>query len=197
MNYSLPELPYPYEALEPHYSEQMLRLHHGAHHKAYVDGLNKAETRLQEARKEGDFSLVKHWERELAFHGSGHMLHTLFWENMSPQGGGSPEGPAAKQIEKDLEGFEAFKKQFSAAAAALEGSGWVLLCWHKRFHRLMILTSEKHQNLTLWGAEPLLVLDMWEHAYYLQYHNKKADFIEAWWNLVNWDDVNRKLEEAY
>jgi len=195
MNHSLPELPYSYNALEPHYNEQTVRLHHDAHHNAYVKGLNQAETRLAEARKAGDFALVKHWERELAFHGSGHILHTLFWENMSPHGGGTPEGPVASQIEKDFGAVSSFQKQFTAAAAAVEGSGWALLCWHERFNRLFILTSEKHQNLTVWGAQPLLVLDVWEHAYYLQYQNKKADYIEAWWKLVNWDDVNRKLKQ--
>jgi len=194
LNHSLPDLPYAYDALEPHYSEQMLKLHHDAHHKGYVDGLNKAETRLAEVREAGDYSLIKHWERELAFHGSGHILHTLFWENMSPRGGGTPDGPVAGQVEKDFGSIQAFQDQFSAAAAGVEGSGWALLCWHQQFEKLYILTSEKHQNLTFWGAHPLLVLDVWEHAFYLQYQNKKGDFIKAWWNLVNWDDVNRKFQ---
>ncbi len=191
--HELPSLPYDYSALEPHYEERTLRLHHGAHHKAYVDGLNNAEQRLAEAREKGDFSLVKHWERELAFHGSGHILHSIFWENMKPGGGGPAAGPVAEGIERDFGGFEIFKKQFSAAAAAVEGSGWALLCRLPAFDKLEILTAEKHQNLTQWGAVPLLVLDLWEHAYYLQYQNKRVAFIEAWWNLVNWEDVNRRL----
>ncbi|MHB8916515.1 MAG: superoxide dismutase [Desulfocucumaceae bacterium] len=194
--HELPPLPYEYSALEPHYDEQTVRLHHDAHHKAYVDGLNNASAKLAEAREKGDFTLVKHWEREIAFHGSGHLLHSLFWDNMKPNGGGPPMGEVAGQIEKDFGGYEAFKKQFSAAAAAVEGSGWAILCWNPEFGELVILTAEKHQNLTQWGVVPLLALDVWEHAYYLKYQNKRAAFIEAWWNLVNWDDVNRRYTSA-
>lgn len=193
MKHELPALPYDYAALEPYYEEKTLRLHHGAHHKAYVDGLNNAVQKLAGAREKGDFALVKHWEREIAFHGSGHILHSMFWENMKPGGGGPAAGPVAELIERDFGGFAQFKKQFSAAAAAVEGSGWALLCEVPVFNKLEILTAEKHQNLTQWGAVPLLALDLWEHAYYLQYQNKRAAFIEAWWNLVNWEDVNRRL----
>ncbi|MGB4503013.1 MAG: superoxide dismutase [Dethiobacteria bacterium] len=193
MKHELPPLPYDYAALEPHYEERTLRLHHGAHHKAYVDGLNNAGLKLAEAREKGDFALVKHWERELAFHGSGHILHSIFWENMKPGGGGPATGPVAELIDHDFGDFEKFKKQYSAAAAAVEGSGWTLLCMIPPFNQLEILTAEKHQNLTQWGAVPLLALDLWEHAYYLQYQNRRADFIEAWWNLVNWEDVNRRF----
>ncbi|WP_028306417.1 superoxide dismutase [Desulfitibacter alkalitolerans] len=196
MKYELPELPYAYNALEPHYDEQTVKLHHGAHHKAYVDGLNNAVSKLAEAREAGDFSLVKHWERELAFHGSGHILHTLFWNNMSPNGGGSPTGQVAEQIEKDFGSFEAFKKQFSAATAAVEGSGWGILVWNPHGNRLEIMQAEKHQDLTIWGAIPLLVCDVWEHAYYLKYQNKRPAWIEAWWNLVNWQDVDSRLAKV-
>ncbi|HOB86111.1 MAG TPA: superoxide dismutase [Bacillota bacterium] len=191
--HELPPLPYSYDALEPYYEERTLRLHHDAHHKAYVDGLNNAEAKLAEAREKGDYALVKHWERELAFHGSGHILHSIFWTNMKPGGGGPPDGSIAQRIKTDFGDFETFKAQFSAAAAAVEGSGWALLCWNPFFKKLEILTAEKHQDLTQWGVCPLLVLDVWEHAYYLQYQNKRAAFIEAWWNLVNWEDVNRRF----
>lgn len=196
MKHELPALPYDYDALEPHYDEQTVRLHHDAHHKAYVDGLNNAEAKLAEAREKGDFALVKHWERELAFHGSGHILHTLFWENMSPNGGGPATGLVAEEINKFFGSFETFKKQLSAVAVAVEGSGWALLCYNQMFKKLEILTAEKHQNLTQWGVVPLLVLDVWEHAYYLKYQNKRAAFVEAWWNLVNWEDVNRRLADC-
>lgn len=196
MKHELPPLPYAYNSLEPHYDEQTVRLHHDIHHKAYVDGLNNAEAKLAEAREKGDFSLVKHWERELAFHGSGHLLHTLFWENMSPNGGGPANGPVAEQINKDFDSFEAFKKQFSAAAVAVEGSGWAVLCWNPTFNRLVVLTAEKHQNLTQWGVTPLLTVDVWEHAYYIIYQNRRAAWVEAWWNLVNWDDVNKRFASA-
>lgn len=196
MKHELPALPYAYNALEPHYDEQTVRLHHDMHHKAYVDGLNNAEARLAGAREKGDFALVKHWERELAFHGSGHLLHTLFWENMTPNGGGTATGAVAEQINQDFGGFESFKKQFSAAAVAVEGSGWALLCLNPSFNSLVILTAEKHQNLTQWGVVPLLTVDVWEHAYYLKYQNKRAAWVEAWWNLVNWDDVNKRFASA-
>jgi Fe-Mn family superoxide dismutase len=195
MTHQLPELPYAYNALEPHYDEATVKLHHDAHHKGYVDGLNNAEAKLAEAREKGDFALVKHWERELAFHGSGHLLHCLFWENMSPQGGGVPSGTLADRINQDFGSFEAFKKQFSAAAVAVEGSGWTLLVWNPEFNKLEILQAEKHQNLTQWGAVPLLTVDVWEHAYYLKYQNKRAAWVEAWWNLVNWEDVAKRLEK--
>ncbi len=194
IKHELPELPYPYNALEPHYDEQTVKLHHDAHHKAYVDGLNNAEAKLAEAREKGDFSLVKHWERELAFHGSGHILHTLFWDSMKPGGGGPATGKIAELIDRDFGGFDSFKKQFSAAAVAVEGSGWALLCCNPLFGKLEILTAEKHQNLTQWGVVPVLALDVWEHAYYLKYQNKRAAFVEAWWNLVDWDGVNGRCK---
>lgn len=192
MTHVLPELPYPYNALEPYYDEQTVRLHHDIHHKGYVDGLNNAETKIAEAREKGDFALIKHWARELAFHGSGHILHTMFWENMKPAGGGAALGPIAEAINKEFDNFDRFKQQFSAAAAAVEGSGWAILAFNPYFAKLEILQTEKHQDLTQWGVVPLLVVDVWEHAYYLKYQNKRAAFIEAWWNLVNWDDVNQR-----
>ncbi|SHN64468.1 superoxide dismutase [Desulfitobacterium chlororespirans] len=196
MPYQLPELPYAYDALEPHYDEATVRLHHDIHHKGYVDGLNNAEAKLAEAREKGDFGLVKHWERELAFHGSGHLLHTLFWTNMTPDGGGTPAGALGERISQDFGSFEAFKKQFSAAAVAVEGSGWAVLVWNPEFKKLEILQAEKHQNLTQWGAVPLLTVDVWEHAYYLKYQNKRAAWVETWWNLVNWADVSQRFDKA-
>ncbi|HUW63531.1 MAG TPA: superoxide dismutase [Spirochaetia bacterium] len=196
MKHELPALPYDYNALEPHYAEQTLRLHHDAHHKAYVDGLNNAEAKLAEAREKADFALIKHWERELAFHGSGDILHTIFWENMAPKAGGPASGQIAGEIAGEFGSFEVFQKQLSAAAVAVEGSGWAILTWNPFYGKLEILTAEKHQDLTQWGAVPLLVLDVWEHAYYLQYQNKRAAFVAAWWNLVNWEDVNGRLARA-
>lgn len=196
MTHTLPPLPYDYNALEPYYDEQTVRLHHDMHHKSYVDGLNNAEAKLEDARKNSDFGLIKHWERELAFHGSGHILHTLFWENMAPNSGGNVSGEISKQIDKDFGGYEAFKKQFSAAAVAVEGSGWTILCWNSMFDKLEILQAEKHQNLTQWGVKPLLILDVWEHAYYLKYQNKRPAFVEAWWNIVNWNIVNDRFTKA-
>jgi Fe-Mn family superoxide dismutase len=196
LRYELPALPYAYDALEPHIDEQTMHLHHDIHHKGYVDGLNKALDMLAAARESGDFGLVKHWEREAAFHGSGHFLHSIFWENMGPNKGGEAQGELRAQIEKDFGSFEAMRKQFSAAATAVEGSGWALLVWEPNAGQLEVLTSEKHQNLTQWGVAPLLVLDVWEHAYYLKYQNRRAAYVEAFWNIVNWDDVADRLAAA-
>jgi Fe-Mn family superoxide dismutase len=194
--YVLPPLPYDYNALEPHIDEQTMRLHHDRHHAAYVAGLNKALSELAAARKSGDFGLVKHWEREAAFNGSGHFLHCIFWTSMRPNGGGNPPDALAQALEADLGGVDAFKKQFSAAAAAVEGSGWAVLAYEPIAGQMRVLQAEKHQNLTQWGVVPLLVLDVWEHAYYLKYQNRRPDYIAAWWNVVNWDDVSRRLTAA-
>lgn len=193
MAYVLPELPYAYNALEPHYDEQTVRIHHDLHHKAYVDGLNNALTKLDDARNQGDFALIKHWEKELAFHGSGHILHTLFWENLTPQSSGSPSEDLLDQINMDFGSLESFKKQFGSAAAAVEGSGWAVLAWQPQLGKLLVLQVEKHQDLTVWGAVPLLILDVWEHAYYLKYQNRRAEWIAAWWNIVNWDAVKQRF----
>ncbi|MDQ0269294.1 superoxide dismutase [Cytobacillus purgationiresistens] len=192
----LPPLPYGYNALEPYISEEIMRLHHDKHHKAYVDGLNKAEDALERARATGDFSLVKHWSRELAFHGSGHYLHTIFWNNMSPEGGGKPSGALLAQIKKYFGSYEQFKKHFTEAAKEVEGVGWAILVWSPRSRHLEILQSERHQLLTQWDTIPLLVLDVWEHAYYLQYQNKRADYIDNWWKIVNWKDVETRFQHA-
>lgn len=192
----LPPLPYEYNALEPYISEEIMRLHHDKHHKSYVDGLNKAETMLEEARNKNRYELIKHWEREAAFHGSGHYLHTIFWEVMNPHGGGMPQGELAKQIRNDFRSYDLFKKHFSEAAKKVEGVGWSILVWSPRSHRLEILQAERHQFLTQWDTIPLLVLDVWEHAYYLQYKNNRDQYVDAWWNIVYWRNVEKRFEEA-
>ncbi|RXZ81280.1 DUF2935 domain-containing protein [Paenibacillaceae bacterium] len=194
--HTLPPLPYDYNALEPYIDEQTMRIHHDIHHKSYVDGLNKAEEALRQARKTGNFDLVKHWERELAFNGAGHYLHTLFWNVMSPQGGGPATGAIAEQIKQDFGSYDAFQKQFSQAAEKVEGGGWAILVWSPRSRRLEILQAEKHQNLSQWDVVPLLPLDVWEHAYYLKHQNKRGDYIKDWWNVVNWPYVNERFAEA-
>ena len=195
-NHSLPLLPYPYNALEPYISKEIMELHHDKHHRSYVEGLNKAEKMLEKSRRTNDYSLVKHWSRELAFHGSGHYLHTIFWNNMKPMGGGKPTGKLLAAIESYFGNFEAFKKQFTEAANQVEGSGWAVLVWSARSRHLEILQSEKHMNLTQWDTIPLLVLDVWEHAYYLQYKNNRADYIKNWWKVVNWKDVENRFDKA-
>lgn len=198
MAHELPPLPYAYDALEPYFDEQTMRLHHGIHHAGYVKGLNNAEAKLAQARAAGDFALVKHWSREAAFHGSGHLLHSIFWPNMiaASKAKSAPGGGLAKAIDRDFGSFEAFKAQFIAAAIAVEGSGWAILAYRPADHTLVILTAEKHQNLTQWGVIPLLVLDVWEHAYYLKYQNRRGEYVENFFNIINWDNVAGHYEEA-
>jgi Fe-Mn family superoxide dismutase len=192
----LPDLPYPYEALEPYIDKETMRLHHDIHHAGYVKGLNTAMSMLDEARKSGDTALIKHWSRELAFHGSGHFLHSIFWKNMSPNGGGKPSGSLAAAIDRDFGGFDAFKIHFSAAASSVEGSGWGILGYHPSADKLLILQAEKHQDLTAQGVIPLLVLDVWEHAYYLKYQNMRGDYVNAFFHVINWADVAERFELA-
>lgn len=193
MAHELPPLPYDYNALEPHIDEQTMRLHHDKHHLAYVNGLNTAEAKLAEAREKGDYSLVKHWEREAAFHGAGHFLHCIFWENMGPNGGGEPSGKLADAIKARFGGVDKFLAHFKAAGAAVEGSGWVLLVQNNMTKALDILTAEKHQDLTQWVVTPLLVCDVWEHAYYLKYQNNRGAYLDAFLKVINWDDVSKRL----
>ncbi|NUU75628.1 Fe-Mn family superoxide dismutase [Paenibacillus xylanilyticus] len=194
--HTLPPLPYAYNALEPHIDEMTMRIHHDKHHQSYVDGLNVAEKKLAESRKKNNFELVKHWERELAFNGAGHYLHTIFWTIMNPRGGGKPSGMLAEQIKRDFGSYEAFKNQFTEAANKVEGGGWALLVWSPRAHRLEILQAEKHQNLSQSDIVPLLPLDVWEHAYYLKHQNERKKYIEDWWNVVYWPAVAERYETA-
>lgn len=190
----LPPLPYPYDALEPVISAATLRLHHDKHHKAYVDGLNKAESALAAARERRDFSQVKCLENELAFHGSGHILHSIYWAIMAPAGsGGEPGRCTSEEIDKYFGDFEGFSGQFLAAAAKVEGSGWGILAWNPAWCHLEVLMAEKHQNLTQWGSLPILVLDVWEHAYYLDYQNSREKYIREWLKLINWCEVENRL----
>lgn len=194
--HQLPPLPYHYNALEPVISSTTLQIHYNKHHLSYVEGLNKAELQLAEARQTKDFKLIKHWERELAFNGSGHILHSIYWTVMTPGGSGKPGYQTYNQIISYFGSMDVFKEQFTTAAINIESSGWAVLCWQPAWCRLEILTAEKHQNLTQWGNIPILVIDVWEHAYYLDYQNKRRDYVEAWWQLVNWTEVERRLHLA-
>ncbi len=197
MPHELPELPYDYNALEPHYDEQTVRLHHDVHHNGYVTGLNAAEARLAEMVKSGDFTAAKPVCKELAFHGSGHILHSIFWTNMKPGGGGHPDRTLSREIDNAFGSFDAFKGLFLAATNAVEGSGWGILAHCRETDTLHVLQAEKHENLTAWGVMPILVLDVWEHAYYLKYQNKRPDWTAAFMeHLVNWDNVAERLAAA-
>ncbi len=190
--HKLPPLPYAYDALEPYIDEETMRIHHSKHHQSYVDGLNKAETMMAKARSNNDYDLLKHWEREAGFNGAGHYLHTIFWQVMSPSGGGRPQAELMEQIKCDFGSFEQFKQHFSQTAEKVEGGGWAILVWSPRAGHLEILMSEKYQ----WDEIPLLVLDVWEHSYYLSYRNNRKNFVEAWWNVVNWDHVEERFKQA-
>ncbi len=194
--HELPKLPYDYNALEPHIDAQTMMLHHDKHHQAYVDGLNKAELELAKARGAGDFALIQNWSRSLAFNYGGHFLHSLFWSIMSPSSGGAPSGALGDKIREDFGSFDVFMKQFSEAAAKVEGGGWAVLHYRKLDNRLVIGQIESQQKMAHWGATQLLALDVWEHAYYLKYQNKRADYIKAWWNVVNWNAVSDNLAKG-
>ncbi|NLM13978.1 MAG: superoxide dismutase [Epulopiscium sp.] len=192
--HKLPPLPYPYDALQPVISAATMRIHHDQHHKAYVDGLNHAELKLVELRKKDDFELIKYWENELAYNGSGHILHSIFWTIMAPVGTGGRPGPQTlNQINGYFGSFDAFQRQFTNAANKVEASGWTVLTWQPTWRRLEILQIEKHQDLTQWSGIPILVVDVWEHAYYLDYQNRRPEYVNAWWKLVNWNEVERRL----
>jgi superoxide dismutase, Fe-Mn family len=194
--YELPELPYAYSALEPHYSAEVLELHHDKHHKAYVDGANTTFQKLGEARESGDFGTINQLEKNMAFHLSGHVLHSLLWTNMSPDGGGEPEGDLAAAVKEWFGSYDGFKAQLSEAAMNVQGSGWGALSWEPMAGRLIVEQVYDHQGNVGQGGPPLLVLDMWEHAYYLQYKNVKKDWVEAFWNIVNWPDVASRFDRV-
>jgi Fe-Mn family superoxide dismutase len=191
-------LPYGYDALEPHIDAETMALHHDKHHAAYVKGLNAAELALVEARKGGDYADLAALEQQLAFHGNGHSNHTVFWNNMAPAGSGpaGPGGELATLIERDFGGADAFRAQFQAAAGKIEGNGWGALVYHPGFGRLYVSAILNHQNYVLAGSIPLLLCDVWEHAYYLKYRNLRNDYLTAWWNVVNWADVEKRLSAA-
>lgn len=191
--YELPKLSYAYDALEPHLSREILELHHGAHHAAYVKGANDTLEKLAEARSEREFEFVNQLEKSLAFNVAGHVLHSLFWRNMKPDGGGAPRGELATALDEHFGGFLPFREQLTAAAAAVQGSGWGALSWDPLGGRLLVEQVHDHQDNTSRATVPILVVDMWEHAYYLQYRNKKAAWLESFWQLLNWDDVAERF----
>lgn len=196
--YSLPKLPYGYKDLKPHISEEQLSIHHQKHHQAYVAGANGILEQLDAARDKGAELDMKATLKGLAFNIGGHQLHSLFWPNLAPagKGGGTPGGMLGDAIAKDFGSFERFKKEFTQAAVSVEGSGWAALSLCPTTKRLLIMQIEKH-NVNLYPTYGILMdLDVWEHAYYLDYKNARPHFVEAFWSLVNWDEVNKRLEKA-
>ena len=194
--YTLPDLGYDFGALEPHISAEIMQLHYTKHHQAYVDGANAALDKLAAARESGDLANVNELEKDLAFNLGGHINHSVFWKNMSPEGGGRPDGDVGAAIDEYFGDFEAFQKHFNENAKGLQGSGWSMLVWDTMGQRLNIAQLFDQQGNLPAGQLPILQLDMWEHAFYLQYKNVKADYVDAWWNVVNWADVAQRLDKA-
>lgn len=194
--YALPELGYAHDALEPHVKKEILELHHGKHHAAYVTNANAMLDKLEEARAKSDFASIPHLERALAFNVAGHVLHSIFWKNLKKGGGGEPTGALADQIKADFGSFDTFKKQLNAASSTVYGSGWGALVWEPVLGKLITTQIYDHQSNFTVGGTPVLVFDAWEHAWYLQYQNRKAEFFDALWNVINWDDVAARLDAA-
>jgi Fe-Mn family superoxide dismutase len=191
----LPPLPYAYDALEPTIDKETLTIHHDKHHAGYVKGFNTAMAELEKARASGDYKLIKHWSREFAFNGSGHVLHSLYWANMAPKGG-EPKGEFLEAINRSFGDFDRLKGQFTEATKAVEASGWGVLAYEPYMGHLVVLQAEKHQDLTIWGVFPLLVCDVWEHAYYLKYQNRRGEYVDHFMKIINWPEVERRYAQV-
>lgn len=196
--FQLPDLPYGYDALEPHIDAQTMELHHSKHHQTYVDKLNGAIEDTEFAEKtleellQGLDQLPDNIRTAVCNNGGGHYNHSFFWKIMSPEGGGKPEGRLSDLIDSSFGGFDKFKDEFAAAAVARFGSGWV---WLSQDGSKLKITSTPNQDSPIMeGIEPLLGLDVWEHAYYLKYQNRRPEYIDAWWNVVDWQAVAEKLQ---
>ena len=194
--YTLPDLPYDYGALEPAMSGEILELHHSKHHATYVKGANDTVEQLAEARDKGELGGIVGLEKTLAFNISGHVLHSIFWQNLSPDGGDRPDGALGSAIDEHFGSFDKFRAQLTKATATTQGSGWGVLAWEPLGQRLLVTQVYDHHGNVAAGMTPLLAFDAWEHAYYLQYKNVKPDYIERLWDLVNWTDVSARLEAA-
>ena len=192
--YTLPELPYDHAALEPHIDARIMELHHGKHHAAYVAQANKALDNLAEARSSGDFALITKLSKDLAFNLSGHVLHSVFWTCMSPDGGGAPEGELAAAIDESFGSFADLQAQLGEATKSVQGSGWGALAWEPMAGRLIVEQVYDHQSNVGQGSDPILVIDAWEHAFYLQYLNDKAAWVDAFWEVADWTAAAHRLE---
>ncbi|WP_150462606.1 superoxide dismutase [Nesterenkonia ebinurensis] len=194
--YTLPELDYDYGALEPYISGRIMELHHSKHHNTYVGGANTALEKLAEAREKGDYASTPLLLKNLQFNLGGHTNHSIFWKNLTPNGQGRPEGELAAAIDEYFAGFEKFRDQFTQAALTIQGSGWAILAYEPVGGNLVIEQFYDQQNGVPVATTPLLMLDMWEHAFYLDYQNVKPDYVKAFWNIVNWEDVAARFAAA-
>src|SRR3954468_22619050 len=194
--YTLPDLPYDPCALKPHINGHLMELHHDKHHAAYVKGANTTLEKLADLRGSADFGALAQLERNLAFHVSGHVLHSIFWTTLSPDGGGEPSGPLAEELGTAFGGFDSFRRHMTETAATVQGSGWALAAWEPVAGRLLVQQVHDHHGNHGQGMVPLLAIDAWEHAYYLQYENRKTEYLDAIWNVINWADVAERLDSA-
>ena len=201
MAYTLPELPYAYEALEPHIDAETMKIHHTRHHQTYINNLNAAVEGTEYANLPVEELVAKlktlpeNLQGPVRNNGGGHANHSLFWTVMSPNGGGQPKGGVAQAIDRDLGGFEKFKEAFTKAAVSRFGSGWAWLSVTPD-KKLVVESTANQDSPLMEGNTPILGLDVWEHAYYLKYQNKRPDYVSAWWNVVNWDNVNQRYLAA-
>jgi Fe-Mn family superoxide dismutase len=194
--YTLPDLAYDFAALEPHISGRIMQLHHGKHHAAYVAGANATLDLMAEARNKNDLTWINKLQKDLAFNLGGHVNHSIFWKNLSASGGDKPTGELAAAIDEYFGSFDGFRSHFSANAMGIQGSGWSILAWDVLGQRLIIEQLYDQQGNLVAASVPLLMLDMWEHAFYLDYQNVKADYVAAFWNIVSWQDVQARFEAA-
>ena len=194
--YKLPPLPYAYDALEPHIDAQTMQLHHSRHHQAYVNGLNKALATLRQTGGDADATTLSSLQRDLSFNGGGHLMHVVFWATMAPNAGGEPQGAIAEAIDAQYGSFGGLKRYFTSAAALVKGSGWAALCYEPVGDSLVVFSMNEHDTNMIAGSLPLLAIDVWEHAYYLKYQNQRGAYINAWWNVVNWNAVNELYQAA-
>ena len=195
-DYTLPDLPYDYAALEPSISGTIMELHHSKHHQTYVTGANTALAQLAEARDSDNLANVNKLEKDLAFNLGGHINHSIFWTNLSPDGGDKPTGELGAAIDDNFGSFDKFRAHFTATALGVQGSGWAVLAWDSIGQRLLIVQFFDQQGNLPAGIVPLLMLDVWEHAYYLDYKNVRADYVKAFWNIVDWGNVQQRLQTA-
>ncbi|MCE3556364.1 superoxide dismutase [Pseudonocardia sp. RS11V-5] len=194
--YTLPDLPYDYGALAPHIAPEIMELHHSKHHNTYVTALNGVLDTLAEARAAGNFDAIVGLEKTLAFNLGGHVNHSAFWQNLSPEGGDKPDGELGAALDEHFGSFDAFRAHFTAVATTIQGSGWAILGWDQLGKRLLVHQLYDQQSQLPAGQIPIVLLDMWEHAFYLQYRNVKPDYVKAWWNVVNWADAQQRFAAA-
>lgn len=195
-DYSLPDLPYDYGALDPHISGKIMELHHSKHHQNYVNGLNSTIEKLDEAHASGSFDNINQLEKNLAFNLGGHINHSIFWKNLTPEGGDKPDGELAAAIDQQYGSFDTFRAQFEATALGIQGSGWAITAWDTLGQKLVMGQLYDHQSNLSPTLVPVVLLDMWEHAFYLDYLNVKGDYVKAFWNIVNWADAQERFAAA-